>query len=79
MARNDVEHYVSLPWRTFIEPEVQEDGRIVYLASHPEFDGVLGTGDTPEMALADLHSALTCAVEALLAEGFPVPEPALTA
>lgn len=29
-----------------INPEQQDDGRIIYVASHPEFDEVLGTGET---------------------------------
>ena len=60
-----------------IDPERQEDGQIIYVASHPEFDGVLGTGETPEAALADLHAARRSMIEALLAEGYPVPEPAV--
>ena len=44
-------------WRVSIDPEGQDDGQIIFVASHPEFDGVLGTGETPEAALADLHAA----------------------
>ena len=60
-----------------IDPERQEDGQIIFVASHPEFDGVLGTGETPEAALADLHAARRSMIEALLPEGYPVPEPAV--
>ena len=60
-----------------IDPERQEDGQIIFVASHPEFDGVLGTGETLEAALADLHIARRSMLEALLAEGHPVPEPAV--
>lgn len=70
-----VEHYVALPWRVLIEPEQQDDATVVYVASHPEFDGVLGTGETPETALGELRAARRSMIEALLAEGFPVPEP----
>ena len=52
--KKDVEHYDGLPWRVAIDPEQQDDGRVVFVASHPEFDGVLGSGETPEAALADL-------------------------
>jgi len=38
---------------------------------------VLGTGETPEAALADLHAARRSMIEALLAEGYPIPEPAV--
>jgi predicted RNase H-like HicB family nuclease len=73
----DLAYYDGLPWRVIIDPERQEDGHIIFVASHPEFDGVLGTGETPEAALADLHAARRSMIEALLAEGYPVPEPAV--
>jgi len=73
----DIEYYVRLPWRVVIEPEQQDDGSVIYLASHPEFDGVLGAGETPEAALSDLQAARRSMIEALFAKGYPVPEPAL--
>ena len=73
----DLDYYDGLPWRVSIDPERQDDGQIIFVASHPEFDGVLGTGETPEAALADLHEARRSMIEALLAEGYPVPEPAV--
>jgi predicted RNase H-like HicB family nuclease len=75
--KRDLHYYDGLPWRVVIEPEQQDDGRIIYVASHPEFDGVLGAGDTPEAALLDLHAARRSMIEALLAEGYPIPEPAV--
>jgi predicted RNase H-like HicB family nuclease len=73
----DVEYYDGLPWRVIIDPERQDDGRVIFVASHPDFDGVLGAGETPEAALADLHAARRSMIEALLAEGYPIPEPAV--
>ena len=73
----DLDYYDGLPWRVIIEPERQDDVRIVFVAMHPEFDGVLGTGETPEAALADLHAARRSMLEALLVEGYPIPEPAV--
>ncbi len=77
--KKDVEYYDRLPWKVEIEPERQDDGTIVYIASHPEFEGVLGSGATPEEALADLRKARRAMIEALLAEGYPVPEPTAVA
>ena len=71
----DVNYYDALPWRVVIDPERQDDGSILFVASHPEFDGVLGTGETLEAALADLHVARRSMIEALLAEGYSLPEP----
>jgi len=76
--KKDLHYYDGLPWRVVIDPEQQDDGRIIYVASHPEFDGVLGTGETSEAALADLQLARRSMIEALLAEGYPIPEPAIT-
>jgi predicted RNase H-like HicB family nuclease len=75
----NLEYYDRLPWRVQIEPERQEAGTIIFVASHPEFEGVLGSGVTPEEALADLHAARRAMIDALLAEGYPVPEPATEA
>ena len=75
--KKEPDYYNGLPWRVVIDPEQQEDGSIIFVASHPEFDGILGTGETPETALADLHAARRSMIEALLAEGYPVPEPAV--
>ena len=75
--KQDPGYYDGLPWRVSIDPEQQEDGSIIFVASHPEFDGVLGPGETPEAALADLRTARRSMIEALLAEGYPVPEPAV--
>lgn len=74
--KKDLDYYDGLPWRVMIDPERQDDGSIIFVASHPEFDGVLGTGQTPEAALTDLYAARRSMIEALLAEGYPVPEPA---
>jgi predicted RNase H-like HicB family nuclease len=75
--KKDVDYYDGLPWRVIIDPERQDDGRVIFVASHSDFDGVLGTGETPEAALADLHAARRSMIEALLAAGYPIPEPAL--
>ncbi len=37
--------------------------------------GCWGVGEIPESALADLHAARRSMIEALLAEGYPLPEP----
>jgi hypothetical protein len=42
--KRDLKYYDGWPWRVIIDPERQDDGRIMFAASHPEFDEVLGTG-----------------------------------
>jgi predicted RNase H-like HicB family nuclease len=75
--KKDLDYYDGLPWRVVIDPERQDDGRVIFVASHPDFGGVLGTGATTEAALADLHAARRSMIEALLAAGYPIPEPAV--
>jgi DNA end-binding protein Ku len=45
-----------------------------YLASCPEFPGVVAHGDTPEEAIAEAHVALDLAIEMYEAEGRRLPE-----
>lgn len=75
--KKDLDYYDGLPWRVLIAPELQDDDRLIFVASHPEFDDVLGTGATAEAALMDLHAARRSMLEALLAEGYLVPTPAV--
>ena len=75
--KKDIDYYDGFPWRVIIDPERQDDGSVIFAASHPDFDGVLGTGETPEAALADLHAARRSMIEALLAAEYPIPEPAV--
>jgi predicted RNase H-like HicB family nuclease len=39
------------------------------------YNTTAGTGKTSETALADLHAARRSMIEALLAEGYSIPEP----
>jgi hypothetical protein len=56
----DLAYYDGLAWEIRIERDLRADGSVYYVARHPEFGpiaGPLGTGSTPEEALADLHEA----------------------
>jgi predicted RNase H-like HicB family nuclease len=74
----DVQYYDGLPWDIRIERDLQHDGTVYYIARHPEFgdvSGPLGTGDSPEEALAELHEARRSLIAVLLEGGTPIPEP----
>jgi len=74
----DMQYYDGLPWDICIERDLQRDGTIYYIARHPEFGdvaGPLGTGNSPEEALADLHAARRSLIAVLLQCGAPIPEP----
>ena len=74
----DLAYYDGLAWEIRIERDLRADGSVYYVACHPEFGpiaGPLGTGSTPEEALADLHEARRSLIAVLLDRGDPIPEP----
>jgi predicted RNase H-like HicB family nuclease len=74
----DASYYDSLPWGVQIERDLRQDGSIYYVARHPEFgplSGPIGTGPTPEEALAELREARSDLIRALLERGDSIPEP----
>jgi len=74
----DLAYYDALPWEVRVERDIRADASIYYAARHPEFgpiSGPLGTGVTPEEALADLREARQSLIALMLERGDPVPEP----
>jgi predicted RNase H-like HicB family nuclease len=74
----DAQYYDSLPWEILIERDLRHDGRVYYIARHPEFgdiSGPVGTGNSPEEALAELREARQSLISVLLERGDPIPEP----
>jgi predicted RNase H-like HicB family nuclease len=74
----DSQYYDSLPWKIRIERDIRHDGTIYYIARHPEFgdiSGPVGTGNSPEEALAELREARQSLIGVLLERGDPIPEP----
>jgi predicted RNase H-like HicB family nuclease len=74
----DLKYYDSLPWEVQIERDIRADGSIYYVARHPEFgavSGPLGTGASPEEALAELKEARRSLIGVLLERGDSIPEP----
>jgi predicted RNase H-like HicB family nuclease len=74
----DPNYYDSLPWDVQIERDLRKDGSMYYIARNPEFgplSGPIGTGATPEDALAELREARRDLIRILLDQGDPIPEP----
>lgn len=74
----DASYYDSLPWEVQVERDLRKDGSIYYVARHPEFgplSGPIGTGATPEEALAELREARRDLIRVLLERGDSIPEP----
>jgi len=74
----DAQYYDSLPWEVRVERDLQHDGTVYYIARHPEFgdiSGPVGTGASPEEALAELREARRSLIDVLLERGDRIPEP----
>ena len=74
----DAQYYGSLPWEIRIERDLRHDGTVYYITRHPEFgdiSGPMGTGRSPEEALAELREARQSLIGILLERGDPIPEP----
>ena len=75
----DLAYYDGVAWEIRIERDLRADGSVYYVARHPEFGpvaGPLGTGSSPEEALADLREARRGLIALMLERGDPIPEPA---
>jgi len=74
----DAGYYDSLAWEVQIERDLRRDGSIHYVARNPEFgplSGPVGTGATPEEALAELREARRDLIRVFLEHGDSIPEP----
>ena len=74
----DTQYYDALPWEVCIERDLWQDGTVYYIARHPEFGeftGPVGTGKSPEEALAELRKARRSLIAVLLERDAPIPEP----
>ena len=74
----DLAYYEGLAWDVWIERDLRANGSVNYVARHPEFgsiSGPLGTGATPEEAMADLREARRALITLMLERGDLIPEP----
>jgi predicted RNase H-like HicB family nuclease len=74
----DTQYYDSLPWEIRLERDLRQDGMVYDIARHPEFgdiSGPVGTGNSPEEALAERREARQSLIGVLLERGDPIPEP----
>ncbi|HEY7127832.1 MAG TPA: type II toxin-antitoxin system HicB family antitoxin [Ktedonobacterales bacterium] len=67
--------YPESAYRTEIVPEVLTDGRLIYVASHPEIRRVRSQGDTPEEARENLSDAFALYKEHCMEHWFDMPAP----
>lgn len=72
MSAKDLSYYLSL--RYPVEAYESEGGG--YFVIHPDLDGCMAEGATREEAVANLADSRQLWIEARLAGGYTVPEPA---
>lgn len=73
--RKRVKEYVHLPYSTFVVPDVTTNDEPCYVAYHPELEGCMSHGDTPEEALDNLAEVTELYISELLDRGLQVPVP----
>ncbi len=72
---NGLEYYMNLRYPVEIIPIPEEEGG-GYMARIPQFgDAIIGDGDTPEEALADLEGIKKEIIRELIEAGESIPEP----
>lgn len=73
--KDRVKEYLGLPYSTFVVPDVTTDNEPCYLAYHPELEGCMSHGDTPNEALRNLQEVTELYISALLDKDLKVPIP----
>jgi antitoxin HicB len=71
----DIEAYLNLPYTTEVVREEDKGGNGFYVARHPELEGCMAQGQTPEEALASLREATELYIRGLLKRGIDIPLP----
>lgn len=75
MTRAEVEH-LAFRYEVRLRPDLESGGFVVDI---PAFPCVITDGDTPEEAVANAYKGIRMAIDGLLEEGLPLPEPAAVA
>jgi len=70
-----VNKYLNRPYSIVVVPDVTTDGEPCYMAYHPELEGCMTHGDTPEEALRNLDEVTRLYIYALIDDGLEVPLP----
>lgn len=70
-----IEEYLSLPYSTIVVPDVTTDNEPCYVAYHPELEGCMSHGNTPEEAVYNLREVRELYISALLDKGLDIPLP----
>ncbi len=70
-----LDEYLARQYASVVTPDETTDGSFTYLAYHPDLDGCMSDGETPDEALANLEEAKKLYIETLVEKGLEVPPP----
>ncbi len=76
MTPVDITEFIDLPYRVEVVAEKLSNGESVYVAHHPELEGCMSQGDSPDAAIASLREAREMYLRVLARRGLPIPRPA---
>lgn len=63
------------PYQIDLEEDKLSDGSRCWLATHPEFTGCHGAGDSPEEAIKELNEVRSGVIYFMLVDGLEIPAP----
>lgn len=70
-----VSYYMDLNYTLIIDPKLDFDGSVYYIAYYKELEGLEGVGSTKELALKDLKQVKKDWFRLSLKIGAVIPEP----
>ncbi len=70
-----LDEYLARLYASVVTPDETTDGSSTYVAYHPDLDGCMSDGETPDEALANLEEAKKLYIETLVEKGLEVPPP----
>ena len=74
----DLNHYLSLPYRSEVTPDRYEDGSTYFVARIPDLPGCISSGSTREEAEKNLRDAKRLYLATALERGFTPPRPSVS-
>lgn len=74
----NAELLASLPYAEVVVPDVDTEGRRVFVASNPELRGCMAHGDTVDEARHNLAESRLLYIESALEDGVTLPVPEAT-
>ena len=72
---NKIREYIGAPYSTIVVPDVTTDNEPCFMAYHPELEGCMSHGSTPEEALQNLREVTELYISMLQEMGLEIPSP----